>query len=103
MTAFNQISLMIIVASLLPNAKFKFAESLNVTRAAGDYFDNPDCDSNTYPRICSRYNAECTDNNECTRCYCRTAYALNFVGDGRYGGRCLTNNEVVKDSGKSIL
>ena len=88
------------LASFLLHNEFNCVEALNITRSVSDSFENPDCDSNSCPRICGRYNAECTDNFECKRCHCKKDNSLTFIGDSTsYGGKCYTNDKIVKDSG----
>jgi hypothetical protein len=96
------IQFMVIVTALLVNTEFKSVESFKVNRASSDSFDNPYCDSTTCPTICSKYDAECINDYQCTECVCGKRFSTTFVGDGRNGGRCLTSDEVVKDSGKPM-
>ena len=87
------------LASFLLHNEFNCVEALNITRSVSDSFKNPDCDSNSCPRICGRYNAECAD-SYCERCICNKDNSLTFIGDSAsYGGNCYTNDKIVKDSG----
>ncbi|XP_028400219.1 uncharacterized protein LOC114523481 [Dendronephthya gigantea] len=98
MTAFN-IVCAILVAFTLLSMKIEYVQSWNVTRDYGDIFDNPECDSQTCPRICSRYNAECANEyHGCAQCQCRKGNEQNFVGDGKGAGKCVTGYKIDDDS-----
>ena len=86
---------------------FAFSDSFKVQRSDSDRFLNPDCDSTTCPRICARYDAVCYSTDEyrpCKYCDCNERLGKQtYVGNGKNGGRCVADADLVTDSGTMLI
>ena len=99
------LQLFLIACLSVSNSSQSRQHGSTVVRGYRDYFSNPDCDSTICPNICPRYDARCSATTEdtypCNNCYCR-GEKKTYVGDGKHGGRCVSDQDLVKDSSKYL-